>query len=132
MPARRRSRWILPGLLAGLIVMLAGAGAGAALESQTVGSFGQGVLWAIALMTTAGYIHGPPETGGGQVLSVLLMIAGFLMLSLVSAALAAIFVRDDTDVNEARDQQRDDEILRRLAELQARLDQLERRDDDSL
>jgi voltage-gated potassium channel len=108
-------------------VLLAGAGAGAALESRTVGTFGQGLLWAVALMTTAGYLHGPPETTGGLVLSVGLMLVGFLMLSLVSAALAAIFVRDDTETSDEREATRDEEILRRLDDLAARLDALERR-----
>jgi len=108
-------------------VLLAGAGAGAALESRTVGSFGEGLLWAVALMTTAGYIHGPPDTSGGLVLSVGLMVVGFLMLSLVSAALAAIFVRDDTETSDQREASRDEEILARLDDLAARLEALERR-----
>jgi voltage-gated potassium channel len=122
---RRRSRFVLPGLLFGLVALVAGAGAGAALESDTVGSFGQGLLWAATLMTTAGFVHGPPETAAGTVLAVFLMVVGFLMLSLISAAIAALLIRDDADTIEARERARDDEVLARLADIQARLDALE-------
>lgn len=124
-----RRRWFLFGTLAGLLLLVAGAGAGAALESDTVGSYGQGLLWAVTLMTTAGFIDGPPETTPGAFVAVALMIGGFLLLSLVSAALAAVFVKEDVDRADLSEERRDEEILARLDALQARLDELDRRPD---
>lgn len=120
-PARRH--WLLVGLVAALCLLLAGAGAGAALEEQTVGNFGSGLMWAVTLMTTAGFINGPPETGGGNVTAVVLMVSGFLLLSLASAALAAVFVRDD--VEQAAESSPEDEILRHLRDIDRRLAALE-------
>ncbi|QIG43849.1 hypothetical protein G5V58_14685 [Nocardioides anomalus] len=122
-PVRRR--WLIVGSLAGLCVLTAGAGAGAALESDTVGSFGQGLLWAVTLMTTAGFLHGPPETVAGSFVAVALMVTGFLLLSLASAALAAVFIREDVQSSERLEERRDDELLRRLEEISARLAALE-------
>lgn len=44
------------------VALLVGAGAGAALESDTVGSYGRGLWWAISLMTTVGFLGSPSET----------------------------------------------------------------------
>ncbi len=88
-------RWVIPALALSLALVLIGAGAAAAVETDTVATFARGLWWSLALMTTVGFIGGPPVTGAGAALSVILMVAGFLLLALVSAALASLFVRDD-------------------------------------
>lgn len=121
-------RWLLPALLVALATLLLGAGAATAFESDTVDSYWRGLYWAISLMTTVGFIGGhAPHSVAGTAMSVVLMMSGFLLLSLVSAALASLFVREDEEPFERRERAVDAEILRALADVVARLDALERR-----
>jgi voltage-gated potassium channel len=120
-------RWLRPAFVAGSVAVLVGAGAAAAFESDTVGSYGRGVLWAISLMTTVGFLGQPPRTTEGAVLSVGLMLAGFLLLSLVSAALASLFVKQDEAPEQRREAVVEDEILRSLGSILERLEALENR-----
>ncbi len=117
--------WVRPALVAGSVALLVGAGAAAAFESDTVGSYGRGLLWAISLMTTVGFLGQPPRTTEGAALSVGLMLSGFLLLSLVSAALASLFVKQDEAPEQRREAVVEDEILRTLGSILERLEALE-------
>ena len=64
-------------LALGAVIVLLGGGGFAALESDTVSTYWDGVWWALSLMTTVGFIGERPETVGGRVLSAVLMISGF-------------------------------------------------------
>ena len=70
-----------------LLVLLAGAGF-AALESSTVSNYWDGLWWALSLMTTVGFVGETPETTGGRILSSVLMISGFALLTVTTAAVA--------------------------------------------
>ena len=122
-----RRAWLRPGLVVASLLLLVGAGAAAAFESDTVGTFWRGLWWATSLMTTVGFIGEQPQTTLGAVTSVILMIAGFLLLSLVSASLASLFVREDEEPAEQHERAADREIIARLEEISSRLDALERR-----
>ena len=118
-----------PILVVSLVLMLVVGGAIASLETRTVGSFWHGMWWSISLMTTVGFIGEPPETTAGAILSVVLMLVGFLLLALISAALASLFVREDVEPFETREGVADQEILAlvralsdQVAALEARLD----------
>ena len=124
---RIRRRWVLPVLLMGLTAGAVGAGAAAAFESDSVGSYWEGLWWSLSLMTTVGFVDGPPTTPQGAVTSAVLMIVGFLMLSLVSATLASLLVREDEAPFEQRELSRADEVLAALAGISSRLDALEAR-----
>ena len=121
-----RRQLVLPGVIVALTVLVVGAGAVAAFESRTVGSYWEGLWWALGLMTTVGFVEGPPESVGGAITSAVLMVAGFLLLSLISAALASIFVREDEEPVEAREEALEQQILDRLAGIELRLESLER------
>lgn len=123
-------KWLKPGLLVSSTALLLGAGAGAAFESDTVGSYWRGLWWAISLMTTVGYVGQPPKSTEGAVVSVVLMLTGFLLLSLVSAALASLFVKEDEQPVQRREVAVDTEILSALASILERLDSLESRATD--
>lgn len=126
MPPLRRSL-TLPGLIIAMTVLLAGAGSVAAFESRTVGSYWEGLWWALGLMTTVGFVEGSPETVGGAVTSAVLMVAGFLLLSLISAALASLFVREDEEPVEEREEAVEQQILERLAAIERRLEVIDQR-----
>lgn len=90
-----RRSWVLPLMAGAGALLVITAGAAAAVETATVSTFGRGLWWATALMTTVGFVGTPPRTPQGEALSVVLMVAGFFLLALVSAALASLFVRED-------------------------------------
>lgn len=122
---RVRRTWVVPGVLIAVVVLVASGGAVASLETGTVGSFPRGLWWALSLMTTVGFIGAPPTTVAGALLSVVLMLIGFVLLALVSAGLASLFVREDSSTFEALERTVDQRILEELALLQQRLSLLE-------
>jgi hypothetical protein len=119
------SAWLVPVLLAAVLVVVVAAAAAAAIESNTVTSFGDGLWWAISLITTVGFIGEPPETTAGAALSAFLMIAGFLLLAMVSASLAALFVREDERPRDELEQATAASILEGLERIEQRLTTLE-------
>lgn len=117
-------RWALPG--AALLVLLAGGGF-AAVETDTVSTYWEGVWWALALMTTVGFVGGSPTTALGQALAALLMVIGFLLLAMTTAAVASLFVSKEEAPQEARERAFEREALAELRTLGERIEQLERR-----
>jgi hypothetical protein len=115
-----------PALVVALLCLLGGAGAAAALESDTVPSFWGGLWWAVSLMTNLGYVYGTPHTTTATVISVVLMVSGFLLMSLLSALLAAAFIRSDAEPAERETTDLELEILARLEEISRRVEALER------
>jgi hypothetical protein len=121
------SAWLVPVLLSSVLVLLVSAGAAAAIESKTVSSFGRGLWWATSLITTVGFIGEPPETKLGAALSAFLMVMGFLLLAMVSASLAALFVRDEERPHDEAEETTDRLMLETLERIERRLTLLERR-----
>ena len=120
-------RLLLPGVVVAVVALLLGAGAAAAFEADTVGSYWGGLWWAISLMTTVGFVGRPPTGTAGQIVSTVLMIGGFLLLSLISAALASLFVREDERPAEQIERDLDTQILTTLTSILERLEALENR-----
>jgi hypothetical protein len=124
---RIRRGVVLPSLIVGLVLLVVGAGAAAAFESDTVGSYWEGLWWSISLMTTVGFIDGDPTSVGGAITSAVLMLVGFLLLSLISAALASLFVREDEEPAEQREEALEQQVLDQLAAIERRIEGMERR-----
>ena len=122
-----RLRLRLGALLFGgaLLVLLAGGGF-AAFESQVVANYGEGVWWALSLVTTVGFVGETPETVAGRILSAVLMVAGFGLMALTTASIASLFVRQEEapDVLAEREFETSNQQL--LEQLVARLDSIER------
>ena len=123
-PASRRAAVTSLLVLAPLIVLLAGAGF-AALESDTGVLILEGLWWSLSLMTTVGFVGEAPETTGGRVLSGVLMLSGFALLAVATAAIASLFVREEEEPEELRERQFEREALRRFDELAERLTAIE-------
>lgn len=129
MADRRRIRiqltWLWPAVLGAVVLMLLVAGAAAAIETNTVTSYWSGLWWSVSLMTTVGFIGEPPETVAGAVLSGVLMVVGFLLLAMVSASLAALFVREEEAPRDTRERAAARKIIDMLERLEHRLDSIE-------
>jgi voltage-gated potassium channel len=119
------SGWLVPLLLGTVLVVVISAAAAAAFETRTVTSFWRGIWWAVSLITTVGFIGEPPETRAGEVLSAGLMVLGFLLLAIVSASLAALFVREDERPWEERERSSDEALAASLSALDRRLTAIE-------
>ena len=105
---------MIPG--AAIVVLLAGGGF-AALETDTVESYWEGVWWALSLMTTVGFANGTPHTVLGKALSSVIMVMGFLLVALTAAAFASLFVREDEAPEELREHLFEEKALAELRQL---------------
>ncbi len=128
-PLRVSRAWLRPALLGSGVVLVLSGGAVAAFETDTVTSFWQGLWWSLSLITTVGFVGPPPVTWIGAAVSAVLMVVGFLLLAMVGASLAALFVREEESPAETRQQSAEDAILVSLRELNARLARIEARMD---
>jgi len=121
------SAWLAPVVLSAVGMVVVSAAAAAAIETRTVSSFGRGLWWATSLITTVGFIGEPPETTAGALLSAVLMVIGFLVLAMISASLAALFVREEELPLLEQESSGDRQVLDALDRLEQRLRTIEER-----
>jgi voltage-gated potassium channel len=114
----------LVGPVAAVVVVLAG-GALAGIETDTVGSYGEGAWWALSLMSTVGFAGETPQTDGGRIVSGFLMVVGFTLLSLTTATVASLFVVEEEDPEVERGRISEQEVLGELRRVRDRLESLE-------
>ncbi|MBI4642682.1 MAG: potassium channel protein [Deltaproteobacteria bacterium] len=82
-------------LLAVTLLVLMGGTGFSLLEPQTgpwLGRFGNGIWWSLVTLTTVGYGDVVPQSFGGRLVGVCLMLGGVLSLSLLTATVASVFV----------------------------------------
>ncbi len=125
---RVRRRWLRVAAPLAAVAVLLGGGGLAAIEAQSVRDYGDGVLWALSLMTTVGFVGGLPQTVAGKLIAASLMLCGFGLLAMTTAAVSSVFVKEDEAPEERREQAFEAAVLRELRALNERLDGLENRD----
>lgn len=128
---RLRRRWLRFALPASAVGIMAAGGGFAALESDTVESFWEGAWWALSLMTTVGFVGHEPSTVAGRLLSSLLMVMGFALLALTTAAIASLFVREDEAPEERALRTFEASVLAELRDVRDRLERFESHFPDS-
>lgn len=64
-----------------------------AVEGSNIKNFGDGLWWAITTVTTVGYGDKFPTTAEGKFLAVGLMIVGISLMGVITASVAAWFVK---------------------------------------
>lgn len=121
---------VLSLLAIGAVTVLLAGGGFAALESRTASSYWDGLWWALSLMTTVGFIGETPESTGGRILSAILMVSGFALMTLTTAAIASLFVREEEGPERRQERDFERELLDRLDGLSTRLDAIEQALDD--
>ena len=117
-PRRRWLRLLAP--VGAVSVLLAGGGL-AATEADTVRTYWDGVMWALSLMTTVGFIGGAPTSTGGKLIAAVLMVFGFVLLAFTTAAVASLFVHEDEAPVEANERAFEALMLKELQALRAEL-----------
>jgi voltage-gated potassium channel len=106
------------------VLVLAGGGF-AAFESGQVSNYGEGVWWALSLMSTVGFVGAAPESVVGQLVSSVLMVFGFALMALVTAAIASLFVREEQEPDERAEELFEARALALLGDLADRLEAIE-------
>ena len=103
-------------IVAGLLVYLTERGNPAA----SIGSFGDGLWWAVTTITTVGYGDAYPTTSAGRAVALTLMVVGIAIFSGITATVASVFSRDSHDTTQSDLQALREEIaaLRVLLERQ--------------
>ena len=64
-----------------------------AVEGSNIKNFGDGIWWAMTTVTTVGYGDRYPTTTEGRFLAVALMIMGISLMGVITASVAAWFVK---------------------------------------
>ncbi|WP_034991536.1 ion transporter [Liquorilactobacillus vini] len=100
-----------------LIILLVSAGMYSISENV---SFGESLWWAIATATTVGYGDISPHTIIGKFAAVLLMFIGIGFIGMFTSSITAYFTHEN-------DESKDNEILKKLDELQKEINELKRR-----
>lgn len=111
-------------IITGLLVIVSGITVTVA-DRESFGSVWLGLWWALTTVTTVGYGDIVPHTVAGRLLGAVLMILGIGFLSLLTATIASVFVKNDTADEPAATGTRQDEILAALRRIEERLDRLE-------
>lgn len=107
---------------AAALALLTAVTGGAAFASVEHVSFGDGVYWAIATMTTVGYGDVAPKSPEGKGIAVTVMLVGIGFATLVIGAAAQRFVHHRVH----DDPLTDGDVLAQVREISARLQDLER------
>lgn len=84
------------------------------------------LLMGVLVVLTVGFVGESPETTGGRILSAALMVSGFALLTLTTAVIASLFVREEEKPLEQTERAFEAVILARLDELATRLDAIDR------
>lgn len=88
----------------------------------SIGTVWDGMWWAWVTMATVGYGDVVPHSGAGRLFGSLLILFGVVLLSLLTANLAAFFIGGDVEKVEREEKETD----RLLKEISARLERVER------
>src|SRR3989338_1195002 len=88
----------------------------------SIGTVWGGMWWAWLTMATVGYGDVVPHSGAGRLFGALLILFGVVLLSLLTANLAAFFIGGDVEKVEREEKEAD----RQLKEISARLERIER------
>lgn len=105
-------------LLTVFIVVVSGA-AQAAFNADEFESVWDGVWWAIVTVTTVGYGDLYPSDVEGRLIAIAVMLAGIGFLSVLTATMASLFIKTDTESDEVLQSLR--RIEADVAELRGRL-----------
>jgi voltage-gated potassium channel len=88
----------------------------------SIGTIWDGMWWAWVTMATVGYGDVVPHNAAGRLFGSLLILFGVVLLSMLTANLAAFFIGGDVEKMEREEQEAD----RQLKEISARLERIER------
>ena len=86
-----------------------------------------GIWWAVVTVTTVGYGDLTPKTVGGRVVGIVLMFVGISFLSLLTAAIASKFVKQERSEEREEAERQREEMMAALHQIQADVVELKAR-----
>ncbi|MEW5904420.1 MAG: ion channel [Pseudomonadota bacterium] len=89
----------------------------------SIGDAWDGMWWAWVTMATVGYGDVVPHTGAGRLFGALVILFGVVLISLLTANLAAFFIGSDVEKIEEGEKE-SDRLLREMSERLARVERL--------
>lgn len=89
----------------------------------SIGDAWDGMWWAWVTMATVGYGDVVPHTGAGRLFASLVVLFGVVLISLLTANLAAFFIGGDVEKIEAEERE-SDRLLRDIPERLARVEKM--------
>lgn len=92
----------------------------------SIGTVWDGMWWAWVTMATVGYGDVVPHSGAGRIFGALLILFGVVLLSLLTANLAAFFIGSDIGSDVEKVEREEREADRLLKDIAARLERIER------
>ncbi len=117
---------IIPFLALTTLVITGVAGVAAwVLSPKGFGSLGDSLWWAAQTVTTVGYGDVVPETSGGRLIGLFVMVVGVGAVSLITALVTSSFITFQQH-RAGGELDRHQELLDALARIEQRLDALER------
>lgn len=117
---------IIPFLALTTLVITGIAGVAAwVLSPKGFGSLGDSLWWAAQTVTTVGYGDVVPETSGGRLIGLFVMVVGVGAVSLITALVTSSFITFQQH-RAGGELDRHQELLDALARIEQRLDALER------
>jgi voltage-gated potassium channel len=119
--ARRAGRAIA---VTTLVVATAGGALMWMIDKHDFPSLGSGLWWAVQTVTTVGYGDHVPSSDGGKFLAAFVMVTGIGFISVVTAAISAMFVESARRRVHEDDKERLDAIAVQLERIERRLDEL--------
>ena len=108
-----------------LVVACAGGIAAWLLAPNGFDSFGDALWWSAQTVTTVGYGDVVPETTGGRLIGVFVMMFGVAAVSVITALVTAVFISYHQR-QRGPDTERHQELVDTLTRIERRLDALER------
>ncbi|BBI98674.1 ion transporter [Ferrigenium kumadai] len=92
----------------------------------SIGTVWDGMWWAWVTMATVGYGDVVPHNGAGRLFGALLILFGVVLLSMLTANLAAFFIGSDIGSDVEKVEREEKEADRLLKDISARLERIER------
>jgi voltage-gated potassium channel len=91
----------------------------------TISSYPEALWWALSTVTTVGYGDVYPVTNGGRLAALLLMLCGIALVGIITASVAAWFVRSVVRSAEPVTPSADNGVLNRLDVLESRMERID-------
>ena len=88
--------------------------------SANIKNYPDALWWAVTTITTVGYGDKFPMTPAGRGVAVFLMVMGIALFGVLTASIATYFVAKDADQEVGTVEEKLDQVLRRLLEIEAR------------
>lgn len=113
-----------------LVLVAVAGGLERLIEPEVFTSLGLAYWWAATTVTTVGYGDVVPQSVGGRIIAVGLMLVGFSLIPLLGGMIVSILVSKRGEAQREQIEQERREHMAALRQIEGRLEEIERATDD--